>query len=445
MSEPTGKGSIVYKIIIVLLIVVVLTAILYPKKEWDMQAQEEQVCRLHMENIYYSTLQYLKKYRTFNSDLDSLIHFMEMDSMLVPPGAFEVERLTVWESQRDSFLIGFPDLYHYNELAWNYQSPETLTVNLVPLDRFKSVPFAKMSFYSDDSIFAQERGKGVKDIYVNVWGKSRIKYERVTGDSLWLPLPEFAITEDPADFRFCPSTGTPYQLTTNVKVKLSGIVNYQLSKNNEGNVAGNEFLMNIFLKKMKTDAAMEALRVLKSDTTIFVEQSNKAARMLLGEDVNLDSIPETADTTKIATVRDSLLNSLRESMLQNNFNALLKNMKPGSRLVLDEEASRIILADSVDAWKDSLRIKDQLFSVELDDKEKSMLAHEAIQKLFENLNATEKYTIAGLDTVGLTIACPIDSLYYNPNKTILQKIFGVGPEHNHGKIYNGDYSWEEKK
>ena len=445
MSEPTGKGSIVFKILIVLLLVVVMTSILYPKKEWERQANDEIICRQNMENIYYSTLQYLKKYRTFNSDLDSLVRFMEADSMLVPPGNFEIERLTVWESPRDSFLIGFPDLYHYKELTWNYQGPDTLIVNLVPFDRYKSIPSSKMNFYSDDSIFAMERGKGVKDIYVNVWGKSRIKYERASSDSSWLSLTQFAVSEDPQVFKICPSTGTPYKITTNVKVKLSGTVDYQLLKNGEGNVAGNEFLMNVFLKKMKNDAAMEALRILKSDTTIFVEESKKAARMIFGEEVNLDSIPETADTTRIASVRDSLLDDLRESMLQDNFNFLLNGMKPGARLVLDEDASRVIPIDSVLSWQDSLRIKNLLFSSELDNKEKSMLAKDEIQKLFQSLSATEKYAIAGLDTVGLTLECPIDSLYYNPNKTILQKIFGVGPEHNHGKIYNGDYSWEEKK
>jgi hypothetical protein len=67
----------------------------------------------------------LKKHKAFNTDLNSLIEFMEADSMMVPAGIMEVERLTIWGSPRDSFYVGFPDLYHYQRLDWRFNSPES--------------------------------------------------------------------------------------------------------------------------------------------------------------------------------------------------------------------------------------------------------------------------------------------------------------------------------
>lgn len=445
MAEATGKGSIIFKIIIVLLIAVVLMAVLYPQKQWKAQAEEEESCRLHMENIYYSSLQYLKKHKTFIDNLNSLISFMETDSLLAPPGLFEIERLTVWESPRDSFLVGFPDLYHYQRLDWEFIGPESLSMTLIPKERFSLVPESRMHFHSDDSIFVLRREKGIEDIYVYVWGKSRIRYERMASDSALIPTKYFAVSEDPEDFRICPTIGTPHKISTNVRVKLTGEIEYRVLRKEGGNVSEDEFLRNLFIKKLKSDAAVEALRVIKSDTTLFIKKADEAKVLVLGV-IPPDTVEMSEkDSTRIATVRDSLLVGLKDSLLYANFSRNFAALKPRSKILMEEEIPKIIHSDSVAAWEDSLRIRNLLFSLVLDEKEQELASSEDIQAMFNRLEAKTKYYIAGIDTVGLTISCPIDSAYIKKDKSILERIFGVGPTPNHGEIENGDYSWEEKK
>ncbi len=445
MAEPTGKGSLLFKLIIAVLVVVVIAAILYPDREWKRQTAERDLCRLHMENVYYTNLQYLKNFRSYNSDLESLISFIDTDSMMAPPGMFEIERLTIWGSHRDSFLVDYPDKFHYEKMEWESHAPGSLTVRLAPKDRFQRNPESKMVFSSEDSIYAQYRGKGIEDRTAYIWGKNRIDYQRVAVDSIYLPTKYFAVSEDPQVFKRCPTSGEPYGITMNVRVKLRGEIDYVVRRQGEGNVKDSEFLCNLFVHKLRSDAATEAVNYMKSDTALFKQKESVATQMALG-----GMPPDTVqispqDSAKIAVIRDSLLTFIRDSMTTYNFMKAFTDLKPKSKVLIDEEAGRVVPVDSIPNWEDSLRIKNTLFLADLTDKEKELKASDEIQAMLARLDAVEKYFIAGVDSVGLTIACPIDSIYYEPRRNIIQRIFGVGPAENHGRIKNGDYSWSEKK
>ena len=445
MSEPTGRGSIIYKLIAAALIVVVICAIIYPQKEWERQKMEQEACRLHMENVYYTSLQYLKKFKTFNSNLDSLLYFIENDSMLAPPGMFEVERLTIWESPRDSFLVGFPDNYHYDKMEWEYINSDSLLINLTPKERFKLNPESKLIFHSEDSLFIKYRGKGEKDKNIYVWGKTRVNYERVFADSVMLPTKMFAISEDPKDFGVCPTCGAPYKISTNVRVKLKGEIHYTVQRDAGGNVQGNDFLKSLFVKKLRKDAASLAIAKMNADTSFYNRNQNLATKLVLGE-IPPDTVEiSDTDSSAIATARDSLLKIIRDSMTVNNFTRDFSALKTNSKVLIDEEASRTFVFDSLAAWEDSIRIKNLLFAPKMSEEEEKLAARDDIAEIFGKLTAVEKYYIAGVDTVGLTIECPIDSVINEPEKSFLMKIFGVGKAENHGKIKNGDYSWSEKK
>ena len=445
MAEPKAQGSIIFKLIIVILIGVVLAAILIPQREWKKQADEQQLCRLHQENLYYSSLQYLKKFKRYQANLDTLLSFVDNDSLLVPQGLFEIERLTIWESPRDSFLVGFPDDYHYNKLDWRYTAPDTLIMNLVTKERCSGIPLSEMVFSSSDSIFVEYRGKGENDTWVTVWGNSLINYYRVPADSAFVPTKYFAISEDPEDFRNCPSCGMPYKITTNVNLKIQGVVTYTVLRKDGGNVSGNEFLSNIFIKKLRSDAAVEALNMFKADTTIFVAMQKAAAIMIFGETYADSAGLSPEDSSKIDVVRDSLITAMKDSMLIANFNRNYSALKRGSKTILDEEATIMMTVDSIAAWDDTMRIKNRLYNAELNTEEKELSATVDIESMLLRLNAEERYFVARTDSVGLTIACPIESTYLDPDRSLFLKIFGVGPVANHGQVRNGDYSWSEKK
>lgn len=445
MAEPIAKGSIVYKLIILVLIIVVLAAIIIPQKEWERQAAEQELCRHNLENVYFTSLQYLKQYKTYQADLDTLIEFIKSDSMMVPGGLFEVERLTVWESPRDSFLVGFPDGYHYTRIDWEYASPESLYLKLVPKDRFNLVPESKMSFVSDDSVFVEYRAKGEHDTWITIWGKSLIEYERIKADSAYIPTQYFAVSEDPDVYKECPASHEPYDLIVNANVKIRGEITYEVLREEGGNVNDNEFLSNLFIKKLRSDAAVEALNMFKSDTTIFVTKENEAKVILFG-DIPADTVVVSiADSMKIAALRDSIITALKDSLVISNFNRNFNALKPRSRIVLEEEAIKMVVVDSISTWDDSLRIKDTLFSAELNAEESTLAASVDIASMLTRLNAVEKYHIAKVDSVGITISCPIEGEYSDPDRSFFIKLFGVGPAKKHGKIKNGDYSWSEKK
>jgi|GEM_PF-2006613 len=445
MAESKAKGSLVFKLIILIMVVVLIAAIWMPKKEWEKQAVQQDKCREHLENLYYTSLQYLKKYKTYQGNLDTLLTFIKNDSMMVPPSLFEVERLTVWESPRDSFLVGFPDEFHYQRIDWQYTCPETLIVELIAKDRFTQLPPTKMWFGSNDSVFVSRREKGVHDIWITVWGKSLVAFDRVPADSLYIPTQLFAISENPEEFRNCPSCGFPYSIEVNVNVKVIGNITYSVLKAPGGNVADNEFLRNIFVQKLRSDASSEALNIFKADTTIFVAKEKIAQKMVLGN-IPPDTVEiASADSARIAEVRDSLITAMKDSIVIVNFNRIFNALKPNSKVVMEQEAVKMVVVDSISTWDNAERIKTSLFDPKLSDEEKALMEKVDFSQLFARLSAEEKYFIAKTDSVGLTIACPIEKEYLKPNRTIFEKLFGVGPVPNHGQIKNGDYSWSEKK
>ncbi len=445
MAEPKAKGSIVFKLIILILIAVVLAAIIVPQKEWARQAAEQELCRKHLENVYFTSLQYLKKHKSYITDLDSLINFIEQDSMMVPPGLFEVERLTVWGSPRDSFLVGFPDDYHFKRINWEYSAPETLYLKLVPKERYSQIPESKMVFTSSDSIFVERREKAVGDEWIRVWGKSLMDYQRVEVDSVKIPIKNYAISEDPEDFRVCPTCKEPYELELNVNLKIKGIIEYTILRKEGGNVRDDEFLSNLFIKKLRSDAAMEALSKFKADTTIFVKKQEEATRIILGEIPDDTVRISLEDSTAIVELRDSLITAMKDSMVVKNFIAAFAKLRPGAKVTLEEEATKMVVVDSIQTWEDSNRIKNTLFNEKLNEEELQLSSMVDLDAMLGRLQAEEKYFIARIDSVGLTISCPIDSVYYDPDRSFLMKIFGVGPASNHGRIKNNDYSWSEKK
>ncbi len=80
MSDHYGKGSIVYKILIVLLTAALIGSIYYPKKLWDEEARNTQICRYNLENLHNAELQYLRFHGSYTDSLDELIEFVKTDS-----------------------------------------------------------------------------------------------------------------------------------------------------------------------------------------------------------------------------------------------------------------------------------------------------------------------------------------------------------------------------
>jgi hypothetical protein len=212
----------------------------------------------------------------------------------------------------------------------------------------------------------------------------------------------------------------------------------------EGNVTHDNFISAVFIKHLKENATGEALTAIKADTGLFDRKEQQAQMMVLGKILADTLVIPSADSAKIAQIRDSLLTAMRDSITLAGFKRQINSLKPKSKLPIGQKGSKIVPTDSVSAWNNQQRIKETLFNPDLDKKAQEYLTLEPVQSLIKRLIVSEKYFIAGIDTIGLTISCPIDSLYM-PKANFLQRLFGVSLVPNHGQILNGDYSWEEKK
>jgi hypothetical protein len=79
-KDLTPKGSIIYKILIVLLGAGLLFTILYPKHIWDTENQNTKECRKNMEHILYAELTYLTDNNAYEDTLAKVIDYIKSDS-----------------------------------------------------------------------------------------------------------------------------------------------------------------------------------------------------------------------------------------------------------------------------------------------------------------------------------------------------------------------------
>ena len=80
MADEKPKGSLIYEILIVLLGVLLVVSIMYPKRLGDKEEVKTELCRFRMSEIFNAELQYLKYNRTFNDTFSLVVNFIRTDS-----------------------------------------------------------------------------------------------------------------------------------------------------------------------------------------------------------------------------------------------------------------------------------------------------------------------------------------------------------------------------
>lgn len=76
------KGSILYEILIVLLTLGLIGSIVYPKKIWEKEEREREICRQRMLDIQNAELLYFSKNNAYSTDLREVIEFLKSDTSL---------------------------------------------------------------------------------------------------------------------------------------------------------------------------------------------------------------------------------------------------------------------------------------------------------------------------------------------------------------------------
>lgn len=82
MAQQKAKGSIIYELLIVILIVGLVGTILYPKSVWEEEAAKTKLCRERMTHLVYAEALYRAFTNTYTDSIPELVNFILNDTTL---------------------------------------------------------------------------------------------------------------------------------------------------------------------------------------------------------------------------------------------------------------------------------------------------------------------------------------------------------------------------
>ncbi len=421
MAQPKPlhpKGSIILKLLVVVLLGLLLVSILTPQAEWEAQNDERDECRLRMENLSYVIREYGMKNLGYVGDLETYLEFIRYDSVEVRPPRYEIESLTRDpESGKDSMLVDFTDdfrLSHFKFETIRHMStvgdsiiPDSVHLTVVPYPQFEKIPVSTLTLTSESPITIFYREKNVTDHAILVYSENQINYDWISPDPILMKSTEALISIPVENLGLCPTSGQPYKLHVNVRSKLEGTVDFLVNKDSaEVSILQDTLMIDLFNHRLKTEALAEVLIMVKDDSSLIEK---------------------------------------KDSLLVEKFLLRIGKIKNQEIFQVNGDHTINVLADSMVNWADSLRIKRAVLVSHVDSLSQVLMNIDVFKELAPRVSYQEHYHIAKVDTIGVTIQCPIDSLYKEEDKSLFLNIFGVSAPKNHGSVENGDLSWSEKK
>jgi len=413
------KGSIILKLLIVVFFGLMLVSIFIPKEQWKEQAAERDNCRLRMENLSYVIREYGLKHQGFVDNLQTYLDFIAQDTVEVQAARYEIESLVRdLESGKDSLLVDFTDNFHLAKFDWKEIRPagmigdsvvtDSVHVRAVPHEQFSKIPVSVLVLTCNSPINIAAREKNVYDHALLIWADSRINYDwiRPEPDSM---LAKDALISIPIDMMAeGPTAKEPYKLNVNVRSVVEGLVNFTIHSEpvDSACITQDTLMVDLLNHRIKTDALAEVLIMVKDDSSMIPQKDS------LLVDAFVKKLGLIADNTTFEVTGDYTVN---------------------------------VPADSMVNWENAIRIRDAVFVAHVDSLSEVLKHLPEFLDLTPRVSYTETYGIAKIDTVGVTIKCPIDSTFVLPHRSLVDMIFGVGTPTNHGQVDNGDLSWSEKK
>ncbi len=408
-SDMQPKGNWIFRILIIVLFVVMLTSINYPKKLWNEQDDLTLDSRERMENLNYVVQRYFEVKGFYQPNLDSLLSFIKSDSITVTRPLYEIERLSLFDADSDSFLIGFLDRFHYEKLDAELVTEDSLVISMVPKEDFTGVITpAKMAMVAEKGIQSYERGKGDDDIYHIVYSRGKIQRYDIPFDTLVIPSIDYLIYRDLDEIVQDPITTEKFELTMNARITVEGKVEYKDLKDPETDLPllENELMSNLLVNKLARSARAKLDAALKKDSTLYEQQLS----------------------------------------LQSDYMEVeLSTLRPGKVIEIDQSKEISIPLDEVGTYDDEALIKKELFHTVYDSLIRVWTDWPQVQERFGTYTFLESYGLTKLDTIGITIQPPFAEEYSLPASSLLDKIFSVGPIENPGNVENNDLSWDEKR
>jgi predicted small secreted protein len=431
------RGSWILKVLIVILIVFLMTSILYPKKLWNEHEVMIIDSQERMENINSVVNRFYKVTGSYIADIDSLLDFMETDSIVVKRGVFEIEKLALYDAVYDSFLVGFPDHFHSKAIdiqayyqgqkvnyvgdkdKWNtiHEIEKGLAVDSVvmvlhPKEYFSNVidpVYYYMKADSGKTIEYYFREKGVKDTYWLIWSDGMLHRDYMEYDEKIVGSKDYLLYRDIADLRTEPITGNPYEAFLNTRISLEGKINYKVVRSGEPDPA-------ILDSELKTNLLI-----------------NKIARLGRGR---LDQDMQ----------RDSTLFSMQLELSGEYFALERDKLDPRRPSLLETDRELMVPADSVDNYRFPERIMRELYRISYDSLIHVWTDDPITQAILAKVTYEEQHTIGSETVIGVTIRPQFNGNSYKlPARGMLDRIFSVGAIENPGNVENNDLSWSETK
>ncbi|TKJ41106.1 hypothetical protein CEE37_05410 [candidate division LCP-89 bacterium B3_LCP] len=499
------KGSIIFKLLIVVFLFLMMVSILFPRAEWKVQDEEKITCQLQMENLSYVVREYSYKHQGYVDSLGEYLEFIRTDSVLVDPPRYEIESLVRDASEgRDSLLLDFSDEFHLSHfkadtirrvvMEWVFLLLDSIhvyvvrehglknqgyvddlgeylefirtdsvlidqaryeierltrdasegrdsllldfsdefhlshfkadTTRLVVMERdsllldsvhvyvvphreFIKIPVSILVLTAETPITVMAREKNVTDHAMLIWANSHINYSWIMPEPVLMKASDAVISLPVDSLELCTTSRMPYKLNVNVRSRLEGVAKFLVHKDSlETNISRDTLMVDLFNHNLKTDALAEVLVIVAEDSSLIEK---------------------------------------KDSLLVSHFIKKVSEVKRKDEFEVSGDYTITVPADTMANWQDSLRIRQAVFLAHVDSLSMVLKSLEEFQLLTTRVSYEESYYIAKVDTIGVTIRCPIDSVYHKPDRSLIQKIFGVGPTENHGHVENGDLSWSEQK
>ncbi|MBZ0266322.1 hypothetical protein K8I28_16815, partial [bacterium] len=206
-----------------------------------------------------------------------------------------------------------------------------------------------------------------------------------------------------------PISGDNFKLNLNVKMELSGKVEYKVLQKEEPEtpVLQSELMTNLFINRLARKARSKLEAEMKKDTTLYENQLQ---------------------------YQDDF------------FEFELEPLEFSKRPVNLEDSKEVYTAlDSIDYFSDPEIIKLELYHVVYDSLIKAWTNWDKTQAILAKMNVSEEYSVTKIDTIGVSIKPPFEKDFELKADNLLGKIFSVGPVNHPGTITNNDLSWSEKK
>jgi hypothetical protein len=419
--EP--RGSWILKILSVILIVVLVASVLYPQKLWTKQDDLIVASQLKMENINFIVQRHHQVNEAYVADLDSLLRFVENDSILVKRSAFEMDKMSLYDAPYDSFIVDFANRFHFqeiqidafsmgsaiNESAMESSLVDSLVLKMIPKPEFEgTVKPVLYKMVSDQDLHYYYPRKGEDDTSVHVWGDSKITRDYLEYEEYLVPSPAYLLTAPLVNLSVDPISGETYRLNLNTRLSVEGKIDYNMvdSDELENPVMGEELYTNLFVSRLARQARARLETDMQKDTTLF------AMQLELQDDY---------------------------------FDVEIELLNPRKTTTVESNTEFMVPVDSVLAYDDVDRLRGLLFKVQYDSLIRAWTSLESTQAILTQLVFTETVGVASVDTIGVTIRPPMDGSFDLPSEGFLDKVFAVGPIDNPGNVENNDLSWSETR